>query len=384
MTDDKKRIIGQALARIVTRSRTGFEPTVVGLMAAGSELGPDELLEGARLAQTGDPRLKVLAIGPRRAGYEDLDWLETGGGEADIASAMETALAEGRLEGAVALHYPFPLGVTTIGRVATPARGRPLLLASTTGASAAQTAPALVLNAIYGRAAARGLGLADPSLGLLNINGAGQALRALTALREAGYPLRFGASGRADGGALLRGNDLLNPGVDICLCDSLTGNVLMKLFSAWQTGGAYEALGWGYGPSTGAGWPRVVSIISRASGAPVVAGALQFTAAAARGGLPARVAEEMAAAEKAGLAGILAGLAPAAPAAAEEVKAPPARPTEEEIHGVDVLDLEAAVVSLWREGLYAESAMGCTGPVVKVPRDALDAAKDCLKRRRYI
>ncbi|MDR3038139.1 MAG: glycine reductase [Candidatus Adiutrix sp.] len=385
MTDDKKKIIGRALAKIVARAQSGFEPAVIGLMAAGGELGPAELLDGARLAQAEEPRHKVLAIGPRRPGYEDLDWLETGEGEADIAAAMEKALNEGRLQGAVALHYPFPLGVTTIGRVLTPARGRPLLLASTTGTAAAQTAPALVLNALYGRAVARSLGLAEPTLGLLNINGANQALRALTALGAAGYPVKFGASGRADGGALLRGNDLLNPGVDICLCDSLTGNVLMKLFSAWQTGGAYEALGWGYGPSTGAGWRRVISIISRASGAPVVAGALKFNAAVIRGGLAQKVAEETAAADKAGLAGILAGLAPAPPAAAEGVvKAPPARPTEEEIHGLDVLDIEAAVVCLWREGLYAESAMGCTGPVVKVPRDVLGAAKDCLKRHNYI
>jgi betaine reductase len=202
-------------------------------------------------------------------------------------------------------------------------------------------------------------------------------------LKEAGYPIVFGGSGRADGGALLRGNDLLNPAVDICLCDSLTGNVLMKLFGSFSTGGAYEALGWGYGPSVGPGWRRVVSIISRVSGAPVVAGALKFTAAVIRGGLPEKAAEEMAAAEKAGLAAVLASLAQVT---AEEgaVEPPPARPTEEEIQGVDVLDIEAAVICLWRAGLYAESAMGCTGPVVRVPRDALEAAKDCLKSHNFI
>jgi betaine reductase len=372
------------LARVVARARTGFDHMPIGLMAAGGELGQDELLAGGRQAQAEDPRLKVAAIGPRRPGHEDLDWLETG--EAGMAQSMETALGEGRIQGAVAMHYPFPLGVTTIGRVATPARGRPLLLASTTGTASAQAGPALVLNAVFGRAVARSLGQEEPTLGILNLSGAGPALRALTALKEAGYPLKFGTSGRADGGTLLRGNDLLNPPVDICLCDSLTGNVLMKLFSAWQTGGSYEALGWGYGPSVGSGWGRVVSIISRASGAPVVAGALRFTAAAIRGRLSEKTAEELALAEKAGLTAILAGLAGAvAPAAAEApVQPPPARPTEGEIHGVDVLDIENAVTCLWRAGLYAESAMGCTGPVVKVPRDLLEAAKDCLRSHNYI
>jgi betaine reductase len=103
--------------------------------------------------------------------------------------------------------------------------------------------------------------------------------------------------------------------------------------------------------------------------------------------LAEKTAEEMAAAEKAGLADVLTGLAPARNSTDENdevVKAPPARPTEEEIHGVDVLDIEAAVICLWRDGLYAESAMGCTGPVVKVPRDALEAAKACLKRHNFI
>ncbi|MDL2259863.1 hypothetical protein LJB99_03170 [Deltaproteobacteria bacterium OttesenSCG-928-K17] len=381
---DKKKIIGEALAHIVERAKSGFDRTVIGVMASGSELGAKELLDGARLAQNQDPRLKVLAIGPKTPGYDDLDWLETPECDADIAAAMEKALDDGTIAGAVALHYPFPIGVTTIGRVITPARGKSMLVASTTGTSSAQALEALVYNAIYGRAVARALGIAEPTLGILNITGANQAFRALSALKDGGYPIKFGESQRADGGAILRGNDILNPTADICLCDSLTGNVLMKLFSAWQTGGAYEALGWGYGPSAGAGWRKVVSIISRASGAPVVAGALMNTAAAVRGGLADKVAEEMAAAEKAGLKKIISDLTPAAPAAAEEIKAPPARPTGAEIAGIDVLDIEAAVRSLWKEGHYAESAMGCTGPVIKVPKDILEAARDCLKRNNYI
>lgn len=384
MTEEKRRIIGQALARVVEKARGGFERTAVGLMASGSELGSAELLEGARKAQQDDPRLKVVAIGPKPPGYDDLAWLETEDCDAAIASAMEKALNEGLIQGAVALHYPFPVGVTTIGRVVTPARGKALMVASTTGTSSGQAPEALILNAIYGRAAARSLGMEEPTLGLLNISGANPALRALNTLKDNGYPIKFGSSRRADGGAVLRGNDLLNPSVDICVCDSLTGNVLMKLFSAWNTGGAYEALGWGYGPSAGRGWKQVVSIISRASGAPVVAGALSLNAEAVRGELAARVAEEMALAEKAGLSGVLESLAPPAPAAAEEIKAPPARPTGAEIPGVDVLDLEAAVRRLWKEGLYAESAMGCTGPVIKVPKDLLEAAKECLKRNNYI
>lgn len=58
---------------------------------------------------------------------------------------------------------------------------------------------------------------------------------------------------------------------------------------------------------------------------------------------------------------------------------PPKEPTEEEIHGVDVLSIEDAVKVLWKRGLYAESAMGCTGPVVKVPARVLAEAEEALR-----
>ena len=42
----------------------------------------------------------------------------------------------------------------------------------------------------------------------------------------------------------------------------------------------------------------------------------------------------------------------------------------------DVLDLEDAVKALWKVGVYAESGMGCTGPIVMVSTEKrADAAK---------
>lgn len=167
---------------------------------------------------------------------------------------------------------------------------------------------------------------------------------------------------RGDGGFLLRGNDLLCGAVDVCVADTLTGNVLMKVFSAFTSGGSYETSGWGYGPSVGEGWDKVVSIVSRASGAPVIANALAYTAAAVRGRLPAVVAEEIRLAKAAGMDDELAAFSKVAAAPRDEVQAPPAVPTDEEIHGIDVLDLELAVRCLWKENIYAEAAMGCLKP----------------------
>ena len=121
---NKRKLVGDVLAELVEQARSGGPKVRVGLMASGSELGAEELLRGAVLATDQDPRLQVVAIGPKVPGYDKLDWIETPHGEADLVSAMESALLDGRIRGAVALHYPFPLGVTTIGRVLTPASGR--------------------------------------------------------------------------------------------------------------------------------------------------------------------------------------------------------------------------------------------------------------------
>jgi hypothetical protein len=324
-----------------------------------------------------------VAIGARVPGYENLEWIETPDCGSDIAVAMESALADGRVGGAVALHYPFPLGVTTIGRVLTPARGEPMLIASSTGISASSRAEAMLRNAVYGTAVARALGKLKPTIGILNVDGAVSVQRALIRLSEKGYGVHFGSSVRADGGALLRGNDLLAGAVDVCVCDTLTGNVLVKLFSAFNTGGGFEALGWGYGPSVGEKWTKIVSIISRASGAPVIANALCFTSSLIRGQLVCCVERELAAAKAAGLDEIINSIV-SKPAGAEEVPAPRQEPTDSEIHGIDVLSVDAAVKELWKVGIYAESAMGCTGPVVKVPGSSLERAAEVLRAAGYL
>lgn len=382
----KKKILGEALSELVTTLRSGSAtPQVrVGLMAYGSELGQDELLSGARLAMQRDPRVKVIAIGPMNEAYADLEWIETPACETDISAAMEKALAEGTISSAVALHYPFPMGVTTIGRVVTPAKGRAMFIASTTGTSATQRVEAMVRNAIYGIAAAKACGISSPKVGVINVDGAQTAVRLLNKLKDNGYALSFGESQRSDGGAILRGNDALMGSVDVCVTDTLTGNIMMKFFAAWNSGGSYEASGWGYGPSVGEGWKQIVSIISRASGAPVVAGALCYTAESVRGSLPGLIASELKAAKAAGLDALLADLQQAPVAAKSEVVAPPAEPTGEEIHGIDVLSIDDATQTLWEENIYAESAMGCTGPVVKVPERHLDNAKKILTSKGFI
>lgn len=380
---DVKKLIGDALAELVDAAKTGGPSVKVGLMASGSEHGPEELAKSGRLAQQQNQGVKVVMIGPKVEGYDDLQWIETAPCDADVAKAMEAALSDGTISGAVALHYPFPMGVTTIGRVVTPSKGKDMIVASSTGTSAINRVEAMIRNAIYGIAVAKAMGKVNPTVGILNVEGAQLVFKALTKLKDKGYDITFGESQRADGGSVLRGNDILAGAVDICVCDTLTGNVLMKMFSSFNTGGSYEALGWGYGPATGEGWDKVISIISRASGAPVVANAVAYTASVAKGDLPQVVASEIAAAKKAGLEEIIQGVLPK-PECSQEVTAPPAEPTDEEIHGIDVLSIEDAVRELWKNGIYAESSMGCTGPVVKLPGKHVPKGKELLTAAGYL
>jgi len=379
-----RKVIGEELAEIIKTARSGGPVTRIGVMASGSELGSEELLNGALEASKRYRDVQVVMIGPGKVADSGLEWIETADDEVAMAQGMEKALREGRVEGAVALHYPFPLGVTTVGRVVTPARGKPMLLASTTGTSATSRIEAMIMNALYGIAVAKSIGIENPALGILNVDGAQMVYRSLKELNEKGYPVRFGESVRKDGGAVLRGNDILCGAVDVCVTDTLTGNVLMKFFSAYSTGGTYESLGWGYGPSVGKDWDHVVSIISRASGAPVIANAIRFTADAVKGNVSSKVVDEVKKAERAGLGEVLSASAPSVKPAGEEITPPPAEPTDEELHGVDVLSIEDAVRVLWKKGIYAESAMGCTGPVVKVSSGKLAEAVKVLKENKFL
>ncbi|MCL1874613.1 MAG: glycine reductase, partial [Clostridiales bacterium] len=189
----------------------------------------------------------------------------------------------------------------------------------------------------------------------------------------------------ADGGSIMRGNDLLNPNFDVMVTDSLTGNILMKIFSAYSTGGNYEATGYGYGPGIGDGYKRLVLILSRASGSPVVANALIYAAKLAEGNVLGIAGEEYKKANNAGLQNVIASLAPDKSAAlASTEKELDKEVVTEEIAGIEIFDLDNAVALLKSRGIYAESGMGCTGPVVLVNDKKHHDAVEILKQGGFI
>ena len=354
----------------------------IALTGMGSEHGEENSMQAAVMAAA--EGIDVYYIGTLEApGVTTVKVADDEEGH----KKMEELLENGEVDAAVTMHYPFPIGVSTVGRVITPGKGKEMFIANTTGTSSADRIEGMIKNAVYGIIAAKACGIAEPTVGILNVDGARQTEKALKELADGGYPIKFAESARADGGCVMRGNDLLQGSPDIMVTDSLTGNVLVKTMSAFQTGGSYEATGYGYGPGIGEGYDRLVMIISRASGAPVIAGAIRYAAQLVRGKVFDVAAKEFAAAKKAGLDKILqARKAAAKPAAAaeEEVKAPPAEIVTAQIAGIEVMDLEDGVTALWKKGIYAESGMGCTGPIIRVSDANLDKAKEILTEAGFI
>ncbi|WP_407313541.1 glycine/sarcosine/betaine reductase complex component C subunit alpha [Desulfosporosinus sp. SB140] len=357
----------------------------VGITILGSEHGTKELAYGAELAQKQNPDIQVVVIGSGVVTkLETVPALD----EQEAHAMMDEMLLNHTLDAAVTMHYNFPIGVSTVGKVITPAKGKEMFLAATTGMSATERVTAMLKNTIYGIAVAKACGKATPTVGILNIDGARQAERALKKLKEGGYPINFAESARSDGGIVMRGNDLLMGVPDIMVDDSLTGNVFMKVFSAFSTGGNYEAVGYGYGPGVGEDYDRIICIVSRASGAPVIGGAIKLAADCAKGNLMEKSKAEFSAVKKAGWDDLMKSLngnvSPGKKDVEGEVPPPPKKPVTDSIPGVEVMQLEDAVQALWKANIYAECGMGCTGPIVMVAPEDKDKGLELLKEKEYL
>ena len=353
----------------------------IALTGMGSEHGEENAMAAA--LEAAKDGIDVYYIGSLEA--EGVTTVKVANDE-EGHDKMEEMLKNGEIDGAVTMHFPFPIGVSTVGRAATPAKGKEMFIANTTGTSSTDRIEGMIKNAIYGIIAAKACGKANPTIGILNVDGARQTEKALKQLQDGGYDITFAESSRADGGCVMRGNDVLQASPDIMVTDSLTGNILIKMLSSFNTGGSFEATGYGYGPGIGEGYEQLVMIVSRASGAPVIANAIRYAAQLVRGKVFEVAKAEFAAAKKAGLNAILDGVKAAnKPAESkEEVKAPPQEIVTSQIPGIEVMDLDDAVQALWKIGVYAESGMGCTGPIIRVSDANLEKATAELTKCGYI
>ncbi len=388
MSGDKaiREVVGSVFNDIADAIETGkFASRIkIGLTTMGSEHGLEELVKAAEKVNSSSGTYEIVLIGPK---------VETNlktyvvNSEDEMHKKMEELLDNKSIWACVTMHYNFPIGVATVGRVVTPARGKPMFIATTTGTSAIDRIGAMIMNALYGIITAKASGILDPTVGILNVDGARQVEKALRQLKANGYDLSFAESVRDDGGPIMRGNDLLMGTPDVMVQDTLTGNVLTKVLSAYSTGGDYESLGYGYGPGIGVEQERIILILSRASGLPVVVNALEYGAELVQGKLLQIKKEELQKANRAGLAKILESYRVASSGSSEEdkeIKMPPKEIVTATISGIDILDLDEGVKTLWTADIYAETGMGCTGPVIMVSENKMEKAVEILKEADFI
>lgn len=378
-----EKIIAQSFLKMAEGLETGafMDRPKIALTGMGSEHGEENAMAAAKMAAKRG--VDVYYIGTLTA--EGVTTIPVANDE-EGHKKMEEMLNNHEVDGAVTMHYPFPIGVSTVGRAITPAKGREMFIANTTGTSSSDRIEGMIKNAVSGIITAKACGVGNPTVGILNVDGARQTEMALNQLKANGYEFTWAESARADGGAVMRGNDVLEGTPDVLVTDSLTGNVLVKMLAAFTTGGSFESTGFGYGPGIGKGYDKLILIISRASGAPLIANALEYAAELVKGKVFEKASAEFAKAEKAGLNQILeARKAAAKPAAAEEkVVKPAAEPCTASIAGIEVMDLEDAAQALWKEGIYAETGMGCTGPLVMMSEANHARALEILKKAGYV
>lgn len=381
MRDLKKAIAKTFLEMAEGLERGSYESRPkIALTGMGSEHGEENVMTAAKMAAA--KGVDVYYIGSlEEDGITTIHVKDDREGH----QVMERMVENGEVDGAVTMHFPFPIGVSTVGRVVTPAKGKEMFIATTTGTSSVDRVEAMIKNAIYGIITAKTCGIRRPTLGILNIDGARQTEMALNQLRENGYDFDWIESSRADGGAIMRGNDVLQGTPDVMVMDSLTGNVMIKMLSAYTTGGNFEATGYGYGPGIGKDYGKLIIIISRASGAPLIANAIMYAAQLVKGNVFKIEKEEFEKAEKAGLSQTLEMYRSSAKVLSENVvTAPEPEPCTASIPGIEVMDLENAVQTLWKAEIYAESGMGCTGPLVMMSENNYSKSVEILKKAGYI
>ena len=361
---ETKKAVADAFNEIADGIKSGsFKKRIkIGLTTYGSEHGISEMVKACTLAAKKYDSFDIVMIGEKVDCKFEV--IEAASAE-DGHSKMLKLLEQGEIQGCVTQHFNFPIGVSTVGMAATPAKGRDMIIATTTGTTSTNRVVAMVKNAIGGIAVAKATGIKEPKIGILNIDGAREVERTLSELKKSGYKFEFADSLRADGGPVMRGNDVLAGTPDVLVCDSLTGNILIKMLSSYTTGGDYETSGYGYGPGVGENYDKLINIISRASGAPLICEALKYCFECAQNNLMVAAKAEYKRAEKAGIQKLIdAILSKSEKSTEEKVVVPPKEVVTFAIPGIDILELDDACAALWKEGIYCESGMGCTGPVL--------------------
>ena len=132
MANSIERMIADTFMEMAQGLETGSfgKRPKVALTGMGSEHGEENAMKAALMAAKDG--VDVYYIGSLEA--EGVTTVKVADDE-EGHKKMEEMLANGEVDGAVTMHFPFPIGVSTVGRVVTPAKGREMFVANTTGTS---------------------------------------------------------------------------------------------------------------------------------------------------------------------------------------------------------------------------------------------------------
>ena len=139
----------------------------IALTGMGSEHGEENAMKAALMAAARG--VDVYYIGTLEAEGVTTVHVEN---EDEGHKKMDELVESGAVDGAVTMHYPFPIGVSTVGRVITPAKGKEMFVANTTGTSSGDRIEGMIKNAVYGIITAKASGVKNPTVGILNVDGA--------------------------------------------------------------------------------------------------------------------------------------------------------------------------------------------------------------------
>ena len=117
----------------------------IALTGMGSEHGEENAMQAAIMASKRG--VDVYYIGSLEA--EGVTTVHVADDE-EGHKKMEQMVESGEVDGAVTMHFPFPIGVSTVGRVVTPAKGKEMFIANTTGTSSGDRIEGMIKNTIYG------------------------------------------------------------------------------------------------------------------------------------------------------------------------------------------------------------------------------------------
>lgn len=386
--NQKEKIIDifEQTAQSLEQGKIGKKITV-GITTIGSEHGEKNMIDGAILAKKLYPNIDIELIGPKNDSNIKTHIVDD---KRDMYNFMEELLENKKIDACVTMNYNFPVGVSTVGKYISPALGRQVYLASTSGLSSHNKIKNLVRNMVNGLAVAKTYGIKQPTIGIMNTEGVKIAKSVVEDIINSGYEIKMGESIRyKDEALILRGNDVINPEVDVIVCDSLMGNMLIKIFSTYSSGGNFESVGHGYGIAVGDGYDKNILIISSASGPNVIANSVKYAYDMVQGKILRVSKREYTKLKQTNYEKIIEKYTSNLKGydkrkAVMEKKQKDLLGLTETITGLDHLQMISAMELLESFGIDSSSACGCIRPVIKVGMDDLGKSINILKEHGYL